>query len=754
MTVTTMPIVSDSQPSGVLLEVIRRHYASVYRLVLASLDDVQAARKAATFTFAEFWLQETRHPSSSLDQRLYELALKNLQRKEFTHRSITDWPDKKETAPNWMLEPAIVNFNQAVDRMAKIEHHLLVMVYVLCWRVDQAGALLKVSQSAAQAQLALFHSRLCPLLEKAPESAIPPAENLPDLPDELAASTDQRVAAVLQARWPAPVLGEGELEALTRQIEQLAENLRQQQARATPYRRLTIGLVAAAVLLLCVTGGLGAWLLNAQGMSGVVQGTPTATAYGASTAFPQVTKVAPLTRRSSDEDIRQRWVESPTLWHSLSADAQTWRYGPLSYFGLPRSYRDQAWIVQPDQSIILKGLLGEPPGQSFMIAQDRVFWRSAAEDESHSESWDGSLEALVPGEPLHSMIFPASSSWATQPGEFRPVQTTSLAGREAIAFDWTNPEGQREARLWLDAQTGIILRAQIYGGSDYQTLIDDSLMTSLALERSEPPPGLITSARLGEAQPALNDPSFSALSPTPTPAVAPQDRPSPPISPAPAGFDPTGSYLTFHFTRDPGVANARTDTAAQPAELIADDYHLGNMLFGLPWTLRCVRSPSGQRLAFNTSSDGASPADDSVRWFNLSKSQAIYQPLPDLDAVSFAFSPDSRRLAVAGQGNGYTENGVYLVDIGTGESRLLLVADQAHSLVWSPDGEFLALIGIPEDQESASILVLHVRTSQLAYQGPPGAIDQVPADSPIAAWGTPFPIQMGGMDECGAPPQP
>jgi hypothetical protein len=72
--------------------------------------------------------------------------------------------------------------------------------------------------------------------------------------------------------------------------------------------------------------------------------TPTATAYGASTAFPQVTEAAPLTRRSSDEDIRQRWVESPSLWHSLSVDAQTWRYGPLSYFGLPRSYRDQAWI--------------------------------------------------------------------------------------------------------------------------------------------------------------------------------------------------------------------------------------------------------------------------------------------------------------------------------------------------------------------------------------------------------------------------
>jgi hypothetical protein len=123
--------------------------------------------------------------------------------------------------------------------------------------------------------------------------------------------------------------------------------------------------------------------------------------------------------------------------------------------------------------MVLNGLL-KPPGAILFDCARSCFWRSAAKDESRSEPWDSSLEALVPGEPLRSMIFPASSPWAIQPGEFRLVQTTTLAGREAIAFDWTNANGQREARLWLDTQTGIILRAQIYGGSDYQTLIDEA----------------------------------------------------------------------------------------------------------------------------------------------------------------------------------------------------------------------------------------------------------------------------------------
>jgi Tol biopolymer transport system component len=94
---------------------------------------------------------------------------------------------------------------------------------------------------------------------------------------------------------------------------------------------------------------------------------------------------------------------------------------------------------------------------------------------------------------------------------------------------------------------------------------------------------------------------------------------------------------------------------------------------------------------------------------------------------------------------------VYLVDIATGESRLLLAAEDARSLLWSPDGEFLALVGRLPNQEQPASLVLHVRTRQIAYQGEPGMIGETPADSPIAAWGVPFPVEMGGMDACAAP---
>jgi DNA-directed RNA polymerase specialized sigma24 family protein len=738
-----------------LPDLLSEHYASVYRLAFSSLDNAPAAHQAARRAIAEAHLEAGRHPGHHPERLPYELVIKNLKQVKPTQ---TSGPGLEtgvtETLKGQVADPAIARFNQAVDRLGTMEHHLLVLVYVLGWAPAKAADLLGVSESAARAQLALFHSRLCPLLDQAPDSAIPGVGALPALPGELAGAADQRLAAVLQACWPAPELSQEELEVLALQVAELAASLRQQQEKSVPYRRLTAVLGAAAVLLLCLTGGLAVWLYNVQGAALPLRATPSATAYGASTPFPQVTKMAPLTRRSSDEAIRQRWAESAGLWHSLSADLQTWRYGPLSYSGLPRAYRQQAWVLQPDQSIALTGLLGSEPGETYLGAQDRIFIRSAAQDETSSQAWDGQLTSLLPASPLRQMIFPASSPWASLPGSFRGLRTEQQAGREAVVYDWTNAAGGREARLWLDAQTGIILRSQTFGGDGFQTLIDESLLTSLVLERSQPPPALITGAQLGQSQPASADPAFAALLPTPTPAAPPADRPGVPPDPAPPGFDPSGGRLAFHFPRDPKVANAAVGTASQPAELSADGYSLGVTTFGLPWTLRCQRSADGRRLAFNTGSDGAAPADDSLRWFNLNKPQAIYQPLPDLRAASFAFAPSGRQIAVAGQGRGDRASGVYLVDLGTGESRLLLAAEDARSLLWSPDGEFLALTGRLTGQASPAIMVLHVDTGRFAYQGPAGVVDQLPADAPIAGWGTPFPVEMGGMDECASPPQP
>jgi hypothetical protein len=169
--------------------------------------------------------------------------------------------------------------------------------------------------------------------------------------------------------------------------------------------------------------------------------------------------------------------------------------------------------------------------------------------------------------------------------------------------------------------------------------------------------------------------------------------------------------------------------------------------------LRCERSPDGQRLAFNTGTDEIAPADDGLHWLNLKEPQSIYQPLPGLHATGFAFAPDSHRLAVFGYGEEPWKRGVYILDIGNGEYQFLMNLAYATSLVWSPDGQYLALIGSSTEEDYPTILVIHVDTAQIAYQGEVESLEgEKYVIGPMAGWEVEFPVEMGSMDQCAAPP--
>jgi dipeptidyl aminopeptidase/acylaminoacyl peptidase len=239
------------------------------------------------------------------------------------------------------------------------------------------------------------------------------------------------------------------------------------------------------------------------------------------------------------------------------------------------------------------------------------------------------------------------------------------------------------------------------------------------------------------------------LVPTPTVAAEFIERKPLSLETPPAGFDPSTSALTFQFPLDPNLKNLKEKTAQVPAELIADGYHLGRISFGLPWGLRCVRSPDGKRLAFSAVTDGTTIPDATLRWFNLNEPERVYEPLPGLQTTEFAFAPDNRHLAVFANGQDKLPSGLYLVDIGTGEHTLLLPLASGRSLVWSPDGEYLALVGRGSFQEEESAYVLLLQTRQVLNQVPLQFLDEQSApDWPISSWGVTFPAEMGGMEAC------
>jgi hypothetical protein len=370
------------------------------------------------------------------------------------------------------------------------------------------------------------------------------------------------------------------------------------------------------------------------------------------------------------------------------------------------------------------------------------------------------------------MVFPSTSIAAIQPGFFRAVRPETVLGRQALVVDWRDQYGQRRLRLWIDTRTGLLLRQQEFdqksGGDTFDLLLSDSQVTELALDQNSPPEQLATSIQ--NLQKAPSTPEKGAASapliilPTPTTAIHLENRAALGQEPAPPGYDPRHARLEFEFPNNLEYSNASSDTAAIPINLFADGYRLGATRFGLPWMLRCARSPDGLRLAFNTASDGASLPDDALRWLDLRDPARLYEPLPGLHANDFTFSPDSLKLAVfaystnaaragaAGEA-AVDQAGVYIITLATGDYKKVITLADAHSLLWSPDGEFLALTSVEQAGDDEQVLVLHLRTRQIAFRADPipsGA--PIPADWPIANWGLAFPVAAGDMQVCSNPP--
>jgi len=751
----------DAKPPGAndpandpLLDLLRDHYAPIFQLALAFLDSPEAARRIALRILAAAQPENEAWRTPRGKNKLYAAVLKETQR--IAQRSTLSQPFATQpvgfTASLWHM----------VDAWDLRERQLCVLYYVLGWSTDDAAKVLGVSVGAVQAQLDIFRRRFATLPEQDPIEDLPTetfatAEQLNDhlaLPGEAAQQAaikrynplEIRVARSLRQRWPAPPMGSAEAQALLEEARQLTKQITRPLQFPPGRVAWAVGAVAALLFVLLV-GGLAIFWIAGRGNArqsasspSVAQGLPTP-------------EVRPLTRRSSLEDIRRRWQESTSLWRSLTVDVQSIRYGPASYIGAPRAYRAQAWILLPDQSIQLTGLLSQPIGKVDVIAGQRRFTRNYANNSTFSELWNGDVDELLPEGILRAMIFPATSSWAARDGAVRPAENAQIAGRSAVAFDWLNSEGQREARLWLDVYTGILLRVEIYTGADFQTLESISLITEIAFDRQEPPPALVIAARQRQSMTSDVNPSLLGYLPTATPVHTMPPRKPLPMDAASVGMDVSRSQLIFQFPNDPTISNAQVNTASAPAELFADGYWLGSLKFGLPWMLRCQRSPDGRRLAFNTFSDGSAPEDGILRWFNINDPSRIYQLLPEMSVTAFAFSPDSLRLAAAGSARNGQPDGLYVVEIATGEADFILEAHEAYSLVWSADGEFIALIGRLPGETAPAMLVVHVRTHHLAFRGIPGQVSGAPPPtSSVSSWGVEFPVSMGGMDECAAPP--
>lgn len=454
----------------------------------------------------------------------------------------------------------------------------------------------------------------------------------------------------------------------------------------------------------------------------------------------------------------------------LWLDAQYFYYGYQGYVGPAISYHYQAWFSSDGRRIELAGAPAGPAEAAWLIAGGLAFrfnrlnpsdvWVQTEEDAAYSA--------------LNILVDPFQSEWFQHTGTLEVKGFEQVIGRRAVEAEWLNFQSNskdappRRMRLWIDEQTGIILRLQQYGGSQLQTLISELRVNSLSID-------------MGLARPENFDPYvvgrmdfLSAINgiPLPTPQAG-DDKPAAGHERlrrvnAPPGFDPSTSLLTFQYPADykPSQGSAQNGQKL-PVELFGDGYYLGSTALADPWKTACDRSPDGRRVAFLDpvpySMQNGQQGVDRLHWFELSNPEDI-QTLPvESQVYALAFSPDNRRIAVVGYQPDATDSVIHLIDL---ERNLIYELDlfltYAESLVWSPDGRFLTMVAAekpsPNGWSSWKVLVVHVETGAVTYRetvDDPHAQtlpdDWPAADWPGRDWGIEFPDFRYGLSGCVTP---
>jgi DNA-directed RNA polymerase specialized sigma24 family protein len=474
-----------------------------------------------------------------------------------------------------------------------------------------------------------------------------------------------------------------------------------------------------------------------------------------------IPSLEPLTFSSTQEEIRQRILDSRLNWHTLWSDAFIVQYGPPGYVGEPNVRRQQIWINQPYFSYLIDG--GIVDVEYISVAYGGLI--NFINLQTGEEQIKRDPEIIHTSHNIQQMVMP-SELRGDFIGDLEVLEIAEEAGREALVFDlyldedviWEMGGGDSTrlhlGRYWVDTYFGVILRRQRFNNNDLTQLFDETILTKIdfnfdiphrLFNRNQP-------VQTYFAQDLHGNPA-SRIEPVPTHLWSQQPERTRTLHlPPPADLDPARSRLTFQWT-SLSVFDSDQGTLV---DLFADGYFLDNIEFAGPYVIFCKRSPDGNLIAFTGWSDTTRYGYEPLRWFSLSDLPNVHQSLSQLVPYDFAFSPDSRHLAVYGCDR-FEERGcgIHILDIESGEARRLTDVESGSGLTWSPDGGSLAIKGSLLRNGKWRVFIFDVQTGNVIYDGP---FDWegiwVEPNSPLYDWGITLPPQRrGGLEICSEPPQ-
>jgi len=640
--------------------------------------------------------------------------------------------------------PLVSNVNNAsqvrlfhwIKQLGKIEKSFFFLYYFLSIDPKLIAKILRVSDSAVNAQIELFQNNLFYLF----------TDQSKQIKEKDGAAIESYVRLLLFENSAPLSISAEELEKYTDQILACVSKRITQLQHVHNIRKnafIVFSFIGIVILLL----GTGFFLWRGKSLISIPALIQT------SFQVKGDNLPAPLTRHSSSDEIKARMLESSDLWKIIWADIQITDYGPDSYIGPAKSYRGQVWIKQPDQSITLFGLLGQKPNSVLIQNGEDILYENPVAGESYQKNISRIRSSSLFHPKIEQQIFPEQGPWFQQEGAFKPRDNATFSSRRCIILDWINSEGQIQSKLWVDVIYGLLIKRQDFAVNKPEMIIYEMIISDIRFDNETP--DILIEDWLDlknldlRASNERQIPGKGIVTPTPTPGSKLIERKPLVIEPAPPGFNPNQSKLTFQYQQDKELVNLQSGFTEIQTELFADGYYLGRIQFGLPWGLRCQRAPDGRRIVYINASDGTTAPDYTLRWFSLENPQVQYQGLTQYQISDFAISPDSRWIAVFAKTNDDSQNGIFLMDLATGEYEQLLELYSAESLVWRPDGEYLAFFGQMNEIEDLAPMVLHTNTGLITHQIQMNELNTAVFERwPVFAWKVKFPKQEMGMQTC------
>jgi len=454
------------------------------------------------------------------------------------------------------------------------------------------------------------------------------------------------------------------------------------------------------------------------------------------------------------QHLRQLTSDWSTMW----MDASVVSYGPIGYIGPPRVTRIQLWLSE-DRMLWLSGDPSKGPKEIILgLTQESKYYRAELGPDAAwflevDNQQTKALSAITENLPLfiNSISMEAYFRGNLFQGDgmsFRILGEDKVAGRVANQVEQRDLDGRLINQSWIDKQTGLVLRSQQFA-EDYQRsrITDESIVSAVVYNVDFPQ--------------ALFDPSipwqggyvqdYMAVQPAdenlPDGINLSGSRPRLLKRWMPDDFNPFQSRLAFQYPED-----FDAQSALSIVSILGDYFWLGDVYFGNPWTMICDRSPDGRKIAFVSQPFQSPSSDAALRWFTLSTPmESVHIGLPGISITQLVFAADSRRLAAFGFN--LDGGGVFLLDTDTGESMRLVALVDARSLAWSPNGEYLALIGrIAESPEEDRVMAIEVPSGRIVFDQSIDFESGGSQDWPMAEWGIEFPVDMGDMEACVSPP--